>query len=110
MSNRFDLHPIQPQICRHFIDIVSVVNVYDGVDVAFTTPSTLAFAMAFAVDFVTALISIDFNNAFEYAAAILVANVVAVISSIGAFTVAIVVDFSTSCVDDISCFDVVCVW
>ena len=114
MSNCFDFHPIQPQIYRRFIDVVSITNASNGNIMAFITPSTLAFAMAFAMDSVAALISIDFKNAFEYAEAILVANVVAIVSSIEAFAVAIAVNISTSCVDDhvslLGCFDVVRVW
>ena len=52
-------------------------------------------------------------HAFEYAEAILVAKDVAIVSSVEAFAVAVAVNFSTSCVDNISllgCFDVVCVW
>lgn len=105
----FDFHPIQPQICRCF-DVVSItINASNGDVVAFVVPSTLAFAVVFAVDFVAA--SINFKNASEYAEAILVAaNVIAIVE---AFAAAIAVGFSTSCVDDISllgCFEWVRVW
>ena len=101
MSNCFNFHPIQPQICRRFIDVVSIIiNAFNGDVVAFIASSTLAFAMAFAVDFVAA--SIHFKNASEYAKAILVVNVVVIISSVEAFAVAIAVDFSSSCGDDLS--------
>ena len=52
------------------------------------------------------------RHAFEYAETILVANVAVIASSVEAFAVAIAVDISTSCMDNISllgCFDVVCV-
>ena len=115
MLDCFDLHPIQLQICRHFIKVVSIINASNSDNVvAFIAPSTLAFAMAFAVESVAALITIDFKVMYlNMRKAILLANFVVIASSVEAFTVAIAVDSSTFCVNDISllsCFDVVCVW
>ena len=60
MSNYLHFHPIQPQICRRFGIVSITINDYNGNVVAFIVPSTPAFAMVFAVDFVAA--SINFKN------------------------------------------------